>query len=234
MTGIRFHIHINGKEGFLESDYLTKSQYPWSNVNLRKAPSLSSEKILVVPKKDRVEVFEKKGDFSRVIYNDKEGFIYNYYLSDDGNNNKTLNYKNFRTNPKQFIIDNEINSSSKYILITDLNNKLTYIFENVNNVWNQKYRWSCTVGKKSTSTIKGIFFISGRKPGFGTDEYSVKYATRIQGGYYYHSVLYNSSGTYIIDGRLGMALSHGCIRLKTESAKWIYDNISDGTKVIID
>lgn len=223
----------NDKQGFLESDYLSKSQYPWANVNLRIKPSLDSEKILIVPKKARVEVLGKDENFSRVIYNDKEGFIYSYYLSDDGNNFNTLNYTNFRTNPKKFIEDNNIKSSSNYIIITDLDNKLTYIFENKNNIWNEKYKWSCTVGKKSTPTIKGIYYVSGRKPGFGTDEYSVKYATRIRGGYYYHSVLYNSSGAYIIDGRLGQALSHGCIRLKTENAKWIYENIIDNTKIVI-
>lgn len=46
-----------------------------------------------------------------------------------------------------------------------------------------------------------------------------KYATRIKYGYYYHSILYDSTGSYIIDGRLGMALSHGCIRLDTDNAK---------------
>ena len=30
-----------------------------------------------------------------------------------------------------------------------------------------------------------------------------------------------------------MALSHGCIRLDTDNAKWIYENIPDNTTVII-
>ena len=112
-------------------------------------------------------------------------------------------------------------------------NKYTYIFKKDNGGWGQLYKWQCTIGKPETPTITGIFYISGRKPSFGTDEYSVKYATRIKGGYYYHSVLYDSTGSYIIDGRLGEALSHGCIRLSTENAKWIYDNIPDTTTVII-
>ena len=62
---------------------------------------------------------------------------------------------------------------------------------------------------------------------------NIKYATRIKGSYYYHSILYDPSGTRIIDDRLGEALSHGCIRLAPENAKWIYDNILDGTTVVI-
>lgn len=87
--------------------------------------------------------------------------------------------------------------------------------------------------KPSTPTITGIFYIAGRKPYFGTDKCRVKYATRITGAYYYHSILYDSKGVRVIDGRLGQALSHGCIRLDTANAKWIYENIPDGTTVFI-
>ncbi|MGM9974612.1 MAG: L,D-transpeptidase [Clostridiaceae bacterium] len=132
-----------------------------------------------------------------------------------------------------FVSSNNIQSPTNYLLITDLRNRLTYVYRKNNNSWQQLYRWSCTVGKPETPTVQGIFDIKGRKPGFGTDRYSVKYATRIIGGYYYHSILYNSTGSYVIDGRLGMALSHGCIRLATQNAKWIYDNIPNGTTVLI-
>ena len=37
----------------------------------------------------------------------------------------------------------------------------------------------------------------------------------------------------IIDGRLGINASHGCVRLSIENAKWIYDTIPSGTKVIV-
>ena len=37
---------------------------------------------------------------------------------------------------------------------------------------------------------------------------------------------------YFRDSRLGMNISHGCIRLKIDHAKWIYDNIPYYTKVV--
>ena len=48
------------------------------------------------------------------------------------------------------------------------------------------------------------------------------------------SILYsiNKNGT-LRDGRLGMALSHGCVRLDINNAKWIYDNIPSGTTVVV-
>ena len=145
----------------------------------------------------------------------------------------SIDYSKFNKDMIAFVKENNIKSPTEYLIITSLDLKYTYIFKQSLNGWRLLYKWACTVGKPSTPTIKGIFNISGRKPSFGTNIYSVKYATRIIGGYYYHSVLYNSTGAYIIDGRLGLALSHGCIRLSTENAKWIYENIPNGTTVII-
>ncbi|MDQ0150931.1 L,D-transpeptidase [Eubacterium multiforme] len=152
---------------------------------------------------------------------------------DSNEYHNSLNYKNFNIDMTEFVNENKLNSGTDYLITTSLENKYTYIFKRNGEMWVQLYKWICTVGKASTPTIKGIFNITGRKPGFGTELYSVKYATRIIGRYYYHSVLYDKTGKYVIDGRLGMALSHGCIRLKVNNAKWIYDNIPDGTTVII-
>ncbi|MFQ9071670.1 MAG: L,D-transpeptidase [Faecalibacillus faecis] len=35
------------------------------------------------------------------------------------------------------------------------------------------------------------------------------------------------------DNRTGIPLSHGCVRLEIQYAKWIYDNIPSGTKVVV-
>ena len=65
-----------------------------------------------------------------------------------------------------------------------------------------------------------------------------QYCSRIHGGILFHSVWYYynynpasiSSTEY---NKLGTLASHGCIRLTTKDAKWIYDNVSSGSKVII-
>ena len=73
----------------------------------------------------------------------------------------------------------------------------------------------------------------GRRPNFGSETYQVRYATRFKEGYYYHSILYDGYGEKVINPTLGTAISNGCIRLATQNAKWIYDNIPDGTIVVI-
>ncbi|MEW9124037.1 MAG: L,D-transpeptidase family protein [Thermotaleaceae bacterium] len=36
-----------------------------------------------------------------------------------------------------------------------------------------------------------------------------------------------------MDSRLCQSLSHGCIRLSVDDAKWVYDHIKDGTGVSV-
>lgn len=40
-----------------------------------------------------------------------------------------------------------------------------------------------------------------------------------------------AKGERIIDGTLGVPVSHGCVRLATENVKFIYDNITAGTAI---
>ncbi|WP_082023839.1 L,D-transpeptidase family protein [Clostridium polynesiense] len=226
-------VRYDSQEGYVYRFYLSTSKYPWSNLNLREGDTPLAQTITIIPKGARVEVIDNLGDWSRVNYNGQLGYVFNYFLSDDGIQPGSLDYSNFYSNMNSFVNENAVKSPTDYLLTTDLRNKLTYVFKRNNGIWQQLYKWECTVGKPKTPTITGIFFINGRKPSFGTSAYLVKYATRIRGPYYYHSILYNSTGEYVIDGRLGMALSHGCIRLATENAKWIYDNIPNATTVVI-
>ncbi len=223
----------NFQEGYVYSKFVSKSKYAWTNVHLREDASVTSKSLAIIPAKSRVEVLQEDGDWDKVIYNDQIGYVFRYFLSDDGNRPDDLNYKNFYNDMTKFVNENNIKSPTNYLIVTDLQNKYTYIFKTDNGKWIQLYKWISTVGKPSTPTITGTFYVSGRKPSFGTDEYKVKHATRIKDGYYYHSILYDSTGSYIIDPRLGEALSHGCIRLETNNAKWIYENIPDATTIII-
>lgn len=228
---MKYHIMDNED---IYSDYLSKTKYTWTDVTLRSYPSAESNPVTTIPPKSIVQVLSVNGDWSHVIYDDQEGYIFSYFLSDDGNPPEGYNFEYFYSDMTKFVNDNKIKSPTINLITTDLENKLTYVFEkNYDGSWRLLYKWPCTIGKPSTPTIKGTFYVSGRKPYFGSDTYRVKYATRIRGSYYYHSILFNAQGTEIIDDRLGMALSHGCIRLAVENAQWIYDNVLDQTAIII-
>lgn len=64
-----------------------------------------------------------------------------------------------------------------------------------------------------------------------------QYATRIYGGYLFHSVPYYSQHKDDVEydqfNELGTPASLGCIRLAVVDVKWIYDNCPIGTTVVI-
>ena len=94
-------------------------------------------------------------------------------------------------------------------------------------------KWVCTTGAKSTQTVKGTFTVQGKGKSFGSG-YTCWYYTQFYGNYLFHSVLYKQGSMSVItDGRLGINASHGCVRLNINNAKWIYDNIPRGTKVVV-
>jgi len=134
----------------------------------------------------------------------------------------------------KFINENNIISYTDYLLITSRQNRITYIFKKINNKYELFDSFPCTIGASSTPTITGEYRVGIKGLSFGQDEgFQAKYYTQISGNYLYHSIIYNKAGTRVTDGRLGGALSHGCIRLSTDKAKWIYDNIPQHTTILI-
>ena len=92
------------------------------------------------------------------------GYVFNYYLSDDGNSPNDLDYTYFYTDMIRFINENNIESPTNNLIVTDLKNKYTYIFKKDNGVWTLIYKWQSTVGKPAppAPTIPDFAMISIR------------------------------------------------------------------------
>lgn len=135
---------------------------------------------------------------------------------------------------EETINEKDLKSKTEYFIWVDTEDNMVYVFQGKTKEWKLVKSMLCTDGKASTPTIKGDFSINGRGPWLIAYNLKVKakYKVRIYKDYYFHSILYNNEGK-IVDSRLGKSLSHGCIRLSVENAKWIYDNIKDGTGVHI-
>lgn len=229
-----YQVIYDYETGFVPTSALSITEYAWQNTVLRPFADPQTNPIAIVPAKSEIQVLSVTGDWSYVVFNNQKGYIFTYFLTDDGAPPNAYDYQYFQTDMTRFVNENNITSPTSNLITTDLTNKRTYVFNHTDGrTWNLLYNWPCTVGKPSTPTIRGTFFINGRKPYFGSDSYRVKYATRILESYYYHSILFNAAGTEITNDTLGAALSHGCIRLAVENAQWIYDNILDSTAVVI-
>lgn len=149
-------------------------------------------------------------------------------------NSKLRNNQDYDKNITSLVNKNNTYSSiTKFLIYVDLNNFKVNIFKGSKNSWILDKSYLCTIGKKSTPTPKGVFKIGVKGLYFGVNKgYKCWYYSSFKGNYLFHSVIYNLDGT-IRDGRLGMRLSDGCIRLLKANALYIYDNIPKGTKVII-
>ncbi len=89
-------------------------------------------------------------------------------------------------------------------------------------------------------TPEGIFYV---QPERGLSFYSAKVGEGARywvswlnhGEYLFHSVPADRKGNIIVNEarKLGTKASHGCVRLALPDAKWIYENIKVGTKVVI-
>ena len=124
-------------------------------------------------------------------------------------------------------------SSTGWLVLTDTNKYFTAVFSGSQGNWKLERLIYCSVGKKSSKTKKGKYSIKKKKKYFYYGKYRCKWASKYKGAYYYHSVLYNRSGKKVLDGRLGKAVSHGCIRMDSGDAKYIYKNVPKKSTVVV-
>ena len=124
-------------------------------------------------------------------------------------------------------------SRTGYLILVDRASCKVAIFTGRTGAWIPICEWACSPGKPSTPTFRGEFTVGLKGYYFDSGNARCYWYTQFCGDYLFHSVLYNKYSGRLADGRLGMQLSHGCVRLAIQNAKWIYDNIPTGTKVVV-
>ena len=139
---------------------------------------------------------------------------------------------------------NQYDSPTEYLILMDKKNHILGVYRGKDSNRESVFYCICTLGAPQTPTPSGSFLL-GSYDGlpFHWRHFDVEgtgmrcwWATRFApGGYLIHSVLYipSSSPEQISDGRLGADVSHGCIRLEIDNAKWIYDNVPEKSRCVI-
>ena len=123
-------------------------------------------------------------------------------------------------------------SNTNYIILVNSRTHKVGVFRGSSYNWEPVWYWDCTTGAPGSPTVKGTFTVGSRGKSFGSG-YTCWYWTQFYGNYLFHSVLYQpGSMSRIQDGRLSISASHGCVRLDIECARWIYNNIPRGTRVV--
>ena len=123
-------------------------------------------------------------------------------------------------------------SPTKYYLVVDCTKCETYIFIGEANKWVPYKKWICSPGAPKSKTVVGTFSVAAKGYSFSHPDLTCYYYTQFKGDYLFHTIPYERGTWNVKDGRLGMQVSAGCVRLSKENAKWIYDNIPRGSKVL--
>ena len=129
----------------------------------------------------------------------------------------------------------DIDSKTDKLVFVNISEQKTYIYTGNSNNWQLEKEFVCSTGIENKETPIGIFEVQTRAPWFFASKYGQggKYYVQFMGNYLFHSIPFAEDQETILDETLGEPASHGCIRLDTEDAKWLYDNVLDGSKIII-
>lgn len=134
---------------------------------------------------------------------------------------------------ESYINSLKVTSDTNYYIYVDLPNQRVNIFAKFKGKWVLDNSFLCASGTSYTPTVRGHFKVGDKGPMFRTGSNTIcNYYTRISGDYLFHTVLLDNNEN-IKDGRLGNPLSHGCIRLAIDDAKYIYTTIPYGTSISI-
>lgn len=123
------------------------------------------------------------------------------------------------------------NSNTEWLILTDTAGCRTGIFRGSRGNWKLWSFWQCAPGKNESPTVLGEYSVYGKGLSFGHG-YTCWYYTQFYGDYLFHTQPCYTGTFNVMDPTMGQRASAGCIRLTTDHAKWIYDNIPYGTKVV--
>ena len=204
---------------FEEADKLASEDYYTKAIDL-----LSSADTSVLSSNDK----DIENKISSIEIARDEYLATDYYI-DNAQTTSTSLLQNLNTETLN------IESNTPYFVYVNLNAQKTYVYGGSSNNWTLEKEFDCSTGIESEATPKGVYTVTGRGDWFYSDQYEQggKYWVQFWGDYLFHSLPYDESQSTIVDYTLGVPASHGCIRLAVEDSKWLFDNMPDDTKVII-
>ncbi|GLC30490.1 L,D-transpeptidase family protein [Clostridium omnivorum] len=199
-----------------------------SNTCFKKTYYISGDRVNIYEDstgKDKVIGYLKKNDVI-VAYEEKNGYI--YCENNVGNkgwvrkNKDNLTGSNYKAT--QYKVD--INITTQKMNITKDNKNIKTILCSTGEV-----------GNADTETPIGVFYVQEKGSYFYSSKYNqgAKYFIKFFSNYLIHSIPTDKNGNIIEEEKkkLGIPVSHGCIRVPMEDSKWIYDNIPKGSMVEI-
>lgn len=127
----------------------------------------------------------------------------------------------------------DFSSSADFRIEVDLNRQKVLVYHKDSLL----SEWVCSGGTEEKSTPRGEFKTTQKGEYFWSDKYNMGayYWIRFYDDYLFHSVPFDKDNNMIQEesDKLGSPASHGCIRLEVENARWLYEMLPLGVKVLI-
>ena len=126
-------------------------------------------------------------------------------------------------------------SETEYLLWVSRSHQRLNVFTKSSEVWELIETFIISTGAPGTATRRGVTTIPSRSAeGWYFDGYFVRPVVRFYPGtgYAFHSRLLRHGGSFR-DARIGFPVSAGCIRMYCDDIWYVYNNIPDGTTVVI-
>ena len=127
-------------------------------------------------------------------------------------------------------------SDTNYLILVNISTQKTAVFKGSKDNWLLLKEFSCSTGSKDSPTPTGEYKTTVHDKYFDSHGWRCWYATGFIGGLYlFHSQPYlkDDAPNRVADATIGKPSSHGCVRLKIDDAKWMYDTLPLRTKVVI-
>ena len=127
-----------------------------------------------------------------------------------------------------------LTSKTEYLLWVDLSRLCTYVLEYADEGWVVQRRLPCAVGDAAHPTPSGRYAVDYKCACIGKeDAYLCRHALCFYGSYMLHSILFSPQGDGVLDERLGVRISHGCVRHSPADSLWLYKTVGVGTTVFL-
>lgn len=133
-------------------------------------------------------------------------------------------YQNGHT-AENYVNEGNYSSPTKWLIWVNIYSQRVFVYKGSKGKWKLVKDWQCGTGTPKTPTSSGMN----------------KKLHKKQKHYSKHKWWNMFSGTMAIHGsngakeeaKLGKLISNGCVRVTNDQAKWIYDEVDKGTRVLI-
>ena len=161
----------------------------------------------------------------------KSGWVdrWDFYISEGSTTDGTLDYSDA---VKEGFVDlRRYDSATEYLVWCSRYTQKVVVYRGYQEHWKVIRTFPCSTGTNYTPTPVGIFHIYAKTSRWEFDNYYVDDVSIFNGGHAFHTILFDYDGS-VYDGRVGIPLSHGCVRMRPADCEYIH-SLPMGTRVIV-